>query len=521
MRTALAGSQAIHAAGRLAYKDIKAYIDTHFKDLDGLVKVEGYLTGQRCESAVRAGSTLYNDGSFRFSVTDGYVFSSGALAAALQVVGESVAVQNDAEAAAAAIRMSEWVTGSQDVSKATLTILMEAAARESGLSVPSVNTKLSLLPAVLRHYDSNPYQVKAYEKGIAAFCVYSMMATVDAFPSASNVRAMQEIEKIKSSRPRASALGRLYTNYTEAEVDANVVEAASTVTSSQISLPSKRNANADCLSLMRRFFPEDVDETRFHNTVHPLLYERLESLVESTRNAMALVMTDEPIKSTLKDPQSIADDVLSAGVRIAGAPRGSWGGVARAVPDAGIASDDGMFMMLLKQAHASFRDSVIESAIKMSVTACDHPQFYASETLNAYAIPAMRCTVIFLGMLKRPWADAQYDDESLISRVTAVVGHELAHLSLNTVYTDPAYDTLLKEYSPPSVYSEAIADVSAALAAVGTGMVTYERFIQHWCQLWCARTPFGYSTSQGASHPGPNERCDFLARTLQRHFASS
>ena len=36
--------------------------------------------------------------------------------------------------------------------------------------------------------------------------------------------------------------------------------------------------------------------------------------------------------------------------------------------------------------------------------------------------------------MRRPYASALYDDESLILRMVGVVGHELAHVSLNTPY---------------------------------------------------------------------------------------
>jgi hypothetical protein len=149
------------------------------------------------------------------------------------------------------------------------------------------------------------------------------------------------------------------------------------------------------------------------------------------------------------------------------------------------------------------------------VSACDHQPFYDATVLNAYMIPSIKCATIFLGVLKRPWADSNYDDESLMSRAVGVIGHELAHLSLNTPYVTSAYDQLLSSYTSQT-RSEAIADVIAALAAVRSGYVTQDRFVLHWCQNWCARVPFEYVHNPKLIHPGPNERCDHLKSTLAR-----
>jgi len=130
-------------------------------------------------------------------------------------------------------------------------------------------------------------------------------------------------------------------------------------------------------------------------------------------------------------------------------------------------------------------------------------------------IPSLRCSVLFLGMAHRPWLDAQYDDTSLLSRGMMVVAHELAHLTLNTQYLTGPYQELLKRYRE-STYSEAIADVGAALGIISMD-VDRDTLLMNWCQLWCARVPFGWSASPYASHPENNERCNFLHETIMEH----
>ena len=168
--------------------------------------------------------------------------------------------------------------------------------------------------------------------------------------------------------------------------------------------------------------------------------------------------------------------------------------------------------MMLKQARAMTYDRVHELVIQ-NADPCDHPPFSSSDTLNAYAIYSLKCSVLFLGMAKRPWLDAQYDDASIASRGGMVIAHELAHMTLRTTYVEPDYSGLLGYYRQ-STYSEAIADVGAALGVIKTGLVSMDDLLMHYCSLWCSRLPLGWVPSNTASHPQANERCDFLYSTI-------
>eukprot|EP00966_Prymnesium_polylepis_P135437 3130580-Prymnesium_polylepis.1 len=171
--------------------------------------------------------------------------------------------------------------------------------------------------------------------------------------------------------------------------------------------------------------------------------------------------------------------------------------------------------MALMQAREQFKDRVV-GLVFNNANPCDHPPFYASTSLNTYMLPSLKCTVLFLGQAKRPWLDSQYDDESLASRGVMVISHELAHLTMNTAYVSPAYETLLRRYVV-STYGEAIADVGAALGTLRAGLVSRDRLLTHWCQVWCARVPLGWTESQSASHPENNGRCDYLHDTVVEH----
>ena len=173
-------------------------------------------------------------------------------------------------------------------------------------------------------------------------------------------------------------------------------------------------------------------------------------------------------------------------------------------------------MIGLKQAHSLFKDRILGLSYD-AADPCDHPPFHSSITLNAYIIPSLKCSVLFLGMAHRPWLDAQYSDTSLLSRGMMIIAHELSHLTLNTQYIAGPYQELLKRYRT-STYSEAIADVVAALGTVSMG-TDRDTLLMHYCQLWCARVPLRWSASPHSSHPENNERCDFLHGTIMQHTA--
>ena len=74
------------------------------------------------------------------------------------------------------------------------------------------------------------------------------------------------------------------------------------------------------------------------------------------------------------------------------------------------------------------------------------PAYYHPLYVNAYVQPSAKC-VVMLGMARRPWADVDYDDVSLLSRWGYIVAHELAHLALNTGYATGIETGLLQRTS--------------------------------------------------------------------------
>jgi len=325
----------------------------------------------------------------------------------------------------------------------------------------------------------------------------------------------QETNLIKQSRPPAAALGRLRA-LADHDVQLDSVRKVSEITLTTASGVSSGNADLDCLSLMRVLFADAVDEARFRATMPDSLYSRLQNIVLQARIGVSSAVMAEPLRSVLADPDAVAAAVGTAGVRIAGAPRGTWAGIARALPDAQLSGDDGLFKMALKQSHAVFVDRV-SGLVLQNADACDHPPISSAVSANAYTVTKTNCVVHFLGLAHRPWLDAQYDDVSLASRGGAAFAHEMAHLTLNSQYNYPQYEDLLTLYQP-STYSEAVADVGAALGMVSTGLVTRDQFLENWCQIWCSRVPALWAANESAVHPEFNQRCDFLDATVRRYI---
>ena len=178
------------------------------------------------------------------------------------------------------------------------------------------------LDSLVSYFESgNVDPTRSYLRGIAAFCSVELRAPVDMLDSLTN-----EVSRIRGARPPAAALGRLRTEDTEVSITNETVFEASAVTLGQLQ-GATGDADADCLNYMRAIFPDDVDAMRFDATVAPHLYERLEPMVAATRSAMQQAWLTPPLNAVVQNASLVSEDTRVAGIRIAGAPRGSWAGV--------------------------------------------------------------------------------------------------------------------------------------------------------------------------------------------------
>jgi hypothetical protein len=262
-------------------------------------------------------------------------------------------------------------------------------------------------------------------------------------------------------------------------------------------------------------FPDRMDEQHFRLLVTDELYDRTREITAALRESAAQVVVDNPsIRGVLGDPALVADAIRTTTARIAGAPRGTWAGLQRDYPDGLLSSDDGPLLMALKQSRAVFIDRM--NILFDGENPYAGPPVYDALISNAYIYPGALSTHIMLGILRKPFADERYDNASIASRFGYVMAHELAHNTLLTTFIQPAYSTLLHQYSSSAVHDEAIADIVSALAIIHAGLATSEEVCHHVSQLWCARVPLWYDhDATGAIHPGPNDRGDHLCATLR------
>tara|TARA_Y100000389_G_scaffold200786_3_gene241977 strand:+ start:4405 stop:6549 length:2145 start_codon:yes stop_codon:yes gene_type:complete len=512
-RTVHSGPAALRTAGTLAYRQLAERVQT-VSTRNEVLRASGFLSSVYCDNSVRMGMYLSVSGKFVLDLVDGWQPASGVLANALHLAGESLAVQQEAEAARDAVHAIADSLASPAISASDISEVMRGALDREQLgrwyySAGAMGT--NMLDSLVSYFESgNVDPTRSYLRGIAAFCAVELRAPVDRLGSLTN-----EMHRIRGARPPASALGRLHTESEEVSITNETVFEASAVTLGQLQ-SSTGDAGIDCLGYMRGLFPDDMDAMRFDATVAPHLYERLEPMVAATRSAMQQAWLTPPLSAVVQNASIVSEDTRVAGIRIAGAPRGSWAGIKRPIPRGRWSSNDGLFAAAIQQARALFKDRFGELVIG-GADPCDHPPLYASATLKAYMVYTLRCSVLFLGMAHRPYLDAQYDNASLASGGVFVIAHELGHLSLNSPYT-AFYSSLLSAYQP-SVLREAIADVSGAFGVLRAGLVTGATFMLGHCQRWCGRVPRGYSPAATASHPPVNDRCDHLRQTLLPYFS--
>lgn len=518
--TILGGSGAIRESAVQAYRYILTGVSS-LVNLNGtstrrqVLSAAGFLAGHHCDGPAQIGVGTPLFGSFAAIVTAGTTFEAGALFDALQSVDPSAALTAlMAESANAYINAN-----SASATTATFSDLehfLEGSARRTDhATVPLIHESTPELNGLLWLVDQGRLtEANSYLQGVAAFCAFSIHSTMTLDGAGDYVEATNQVRRIRHQRPKAAALGRLKKHSqdpAELHVTNKSLTKASSLTFSSIRLNPTGDATSDCVAFAEWLFPDRLDRQYFDATVPPKLYSRFEAISEQLRASVEhVVLYDSKISSTLVDPSRVATEVRNTRIRVAGAPRGSWGGIARGYTDAGLSSRDGPMLGALKQARAIYLDRMDMLFDLPSV--CSGPPIYDALTQNAYIYPGLRCTHILLGFLRKPFSDERYDDASLASRGAFFVAHELAHNTLVSSWTS-RMNSLLHRY-PTNVYSEAIADVIAALAVIHSGLANAKQVCEHNSQMWCARTVPGYTTSSTATHPGPNERGDLLCDTL-------
>lgn len=521
-RAVLGGGGALRAAGKLAYDHLISQLPP-VNDTDSLLTAAGVLLSHYCDGPATIGfdytSSTTAPLAFVTTVYGGAVFSADAMAQALELMEAPHATIAAAEAANARVNALATTAAARPFS-AMERLIEGATGRLDHEDIVLTYGSTPQLNALYTIAEVDLQAATFYLKGVAAMCSFSMQSTIDHVGYTARGAAARDLQARRASKPVASALGRLKPKPGAEpldELEHVTMRSATSVTFSQLApLVGSEFADTEgsCLGFARALFPDKFDQQEFKVVVTPTLYTKLEAITENVRAAVVGVLRNNTVvRATLADPDLVANDVQQVRLRIPGAPRGSWAAGTREIPVASFDSADGIYVMAAKQARAVFLDR--QAHLVFSATdICEGPPAYDALSANAFIYPSRRCSYYLLGMALRPFADQNYDDESLYSKFGYIVAHELAHTTLKTEFVNPAYESLLTRYTDPNTYQEAIADVIAGVALVEAGLVNSSVLCQHVAQTWCARTPPMYYTGS-STHPKANIRGDAFCATLR------
>ena len=529
-RTATAGPAALRISAARTYSHYKNYIESTAVHADGFLRVLGYHMANYCDGPVTA-NVRFGTSGFSVGIVDDLLFTVGVLSSSLHLFNEPVSVKTDAEEAIKSIQNDYMMGNSQNLNTEQKKQLMIGASGNTSYSFTEVSTvfETKLIGAALEYFKRDSTKGVSYLKGLAAFCSYETYASFVSYDTDSSMYSIYsllrgEIIRIKASKPMAETLTLLSAKASVDEAKANEIEQSTMITLASVTATSGGvgNPSVDCLAMMRVHFSEEIEEVRFLYAIPDDFYSKLQAMVTSVRVASAVVAETTYLRNTITDPKVFATIVNDSDVRYLGAPRGSWAGKARAVPRGDFSSNDGMFLMLTKQAHAQYKSNILDLVQSgSSHSKCDHRPLYAQFEWNAYAtkIDDTYCSIYSLGLAHRPMLDPLYDDPSLYSRGLFIVAHEFAHFAQFSNLAGPdTYGELLKHYRHSWTHSEAYADVFAAVTVLSTGMVSRQDFYIHHCQVWCSRQPLWYIQPTRQNHPIGNDRCNFLVQTLNEFF---
>ena len=463
------------------------------------------------------------------------MLSERSLKNAMYVVGEDRAVRN------LAMEFSEAMSGFDSGALQLATQEQAAAVVRGtyrgtwleGYVGPSLMVTRALSNDPLERFagafaSHGPDKAHAYLKGVAAVCSLAAQAVV--VPEQGNLLPFfsEQTQTGEAGSRTAAALGRLIVPDEDRDtVTEQTLLNASTVRLSALSAlasASRGNARDVCLAAAKRVFPDDFDRIAFNALVTPALYDRLEQLSSSVREAAAVTLSQDLIGGIFADytDRSEAYGKLRATkVRIAGAPRGTWAGIDREFRRPDILSDDGALTMIVKQARAVYLDRLLPVVTGAGI--CEHPALYPGVSRNAYLLltSSSACSMILPGLIVPPFADERYDDASLATRVGFVMAHEFMHVTAfanqwNLIYAK----TLFSDY-PESTRVEAIADLGAAATLARFSYVSNGTICASASQLFCGRVGWAPVLDEPPPwHPPANMRGDNVCQFLRTYFAS-
>lgn len=520
-------SNAAGAAAKIAYE----HLTSGFGDLstkDGTLLAIGYLNSHFCDTPVSLAFSLVD--SFILNLTEGVEVAPSLLYNSLYAVGASKTTMRNARSFADVMKNVEESDTDEVAESDVLTILKGAYVGSWAESLVTSSLKTSYRPfntplaKLIELMEDGVPGHEDYVRGLAAYCALASRSVVTGEWGDLGTSRI-DVENIRKYRPRHSALGRLhnaevdeFSVHTGGEATLNATLTTWTTLLPPISDYTTQSARSRCLTAARIAFPDDFDSMIFRSLVSDRLYARLEGVVSVLRTNVHATIADPLIGNILSDGHAwTLQQVMQTGVRIAGAPRGTWAGVTHDFVRPDITSDDGALLMLLKQARAIFLDRFARAARDES--ACQQPPLMDALSRNAYLTisGSYSCMMLMPGIVVPPFADERFDDASLYARIGYVIAHEFSHVTAFESLWNQTYAQLLLHRYQMSTFVEAIADTAAVAAVVRSGYVTAEDMCAHVSQIWCARVGWidGGHLEDSDSHPAPNLRGDNVCAFLE------
>lgn len=535
----MVSANAAGAAGVLAFQHLDAGLRAP-TNLDEALKAVGFLASHFCDAPAAVGLT-YDTSDFQIKLTAGVQLAGDTLREAIYGVNVDRATRNHAAEFAEAMAAVD-AAALEPITDAQVVTLVRGSHENTWLD-GHVGPNFQIV-----HDPSNPplarfvhayglaaggaARARAYLRGVAAYCSYATRSVVTGeFGGIAGVEG--DAQTIRAARPPAAALGRLRSRpggvdrfvHAHAETLLNASRVTwSSLSANAVARSTRGNARAACLRAARVAFPDAFDHLAFDALVTDRLYARLETVNAQVKNAAYATLADPLIGSLFSSSANRAfalTQLQRTTLRVAGAPRGTWAGVANAFERPALASTDGALLILLKQARAVFLDRMLKAVARHSM--CEHPPLFDALERNAYLLMSsgFSCTVVFPGILVPPFADERYDDASLFSRIGFVFAHEYMHITAFTSMWDETYaGSLLVDYAPGTEV-EAIADAGGVATIMRLGVVDNASLCGHVSQLWCGRVGWLDGGGPSGSHPRANDRGDYACAFLRRHFAST
>jgi hypothetical protein len=542
-------------AGQLAYQHLKELLPVP-ATREQLITIAGILPAHYCDAPSMIGVTHRSHGNAELSIniTEGTSLTASEVSQGLYTVGESRHVAAEAEEFASALRTSSALVALREDIELYIAGSVRGTVLDGTTSTYAVyNANSQHLARFLATAGSKGLKAAhSYLLGLAATCSYAVRGVVTGELGLSKSLVAEDSIDPYQELGDTATLGRLPPSrggdHVESISPARMLKATSSGWSalrgrSTIANAHRLSAASVCTRAMRAAFPDELDSSVFNHLVTMRLYNRLETMTTVIREAVRVTVLGPIMAPLFANPSELADRVATSVMRVAGAPRNTWAGRASPMLVPGFTSSDGSLVMLLKQARAVYNDRI---GLAMSGAGIkQYPPLMASSSRNGYMLFQSGVGMLLPGILVPPFADADYDDASLYSRIGYVIAHgtharvsfltlcylivvlvfvaEFAHITAAVAWNEIPVSQFLHNLGyAQSEYTEAIADVIAVSALLNAGVVDNNTMCASVSQLWCASAGddrrIMFDIPATGSHPPANARGDRLCSYISQHY---